>query len=170
MQPPKSDQGLAADRTRISVTISAWRSIKPRRAIVSKAGWRSPPIGSVQLDCGLTRLDFAPIRLAILASRPQAIQVAGLRRRLVIDIHSRAYGGPDHRLLNSDKIDLDRGADQQLLGEDDIVRIEDVYNGSESIPVTQRKRAFKVYRLSAKLSIACPLIPPSRQTSPPRPA
>ena len=56
------------------------------------------------------------------------------------------------------------------LGEDDIVRIEDVYNGSESIPVTQRKRAFKVYLLSAKLSIACPLIPPSRQTSPPRPA
>ena len=58
---------------------------------------------TVQLDRALARLDlqeapgFAPIRLAILASStvdhlPPAIRVAGLRRRLLIEVHSGAYG------------------------------------------------------------------------------
>jgi mannose-1-phosphate guanylyltransferase / mannose-6-phosphate isomerase len=37
--------------------------------------------------------------------------------------------GSDHRLANPRKIDLaDRGADRSYLGEDDIIRIEDIYN------------------------------------------
>ncbi len=58
---------------------------------------------TVQLDRGLARLNlkeapgFAPIRLAVLASStvdhlPPAIRVAGLRRRLLIEVHTGSYG------------------------------------------------------------------------------
>ena len=66
---------------------------------------------TVQLDRALARLDvkeapgFQPIRLAILSSStvdhlPPAIRVAGLRRRLLIEVHSGAYGQYRQDLLN----------------------------------------------------------------------
>jgi FkbH-like protein len=66
---------------------------------------------TVQLDRALARLDlkeapgFAPVRLAILASStvdhlPPAIRVAGLRRRLLIDVHAGTYGQYRRDLLD----------------------------------------------------------------------
>ena len=66
---------------------------------------------TVQLDRALARLDlkeapgFQPVRLAILASStvdhlPPAIRVAGLRRRLLIEVHSGAYGQYRQDLLD----------------------------------------------------------------------
>src|SRR3984957_18463872 len=68
---------------------------------------------TVQLDRALARLDlkeapgFQPVRLAILASStvdhlPPAIRVAGLRRRLLIEVHSGAYGQYRQDLLDAD--------------------------------------------------------------------
>jgi FkbH-like protein len=68
---------------------------------------------TVQLDRALARLDlkeapgFAPIRLAILASStvdhlPPAIRVAGLRRRLLIEVHCGAYGQYRQDLLDAE--------------------------------------------------------------------
>jgi FkbH-like protein len=66
---------------------------------------------TVQLDRALARLNlkeapgFQPIRLAILASStvdhlPPAIRVAGLRRRLLIDLHGGDYGQYRQDLLD----------------------------------------------------------------------
>ena len=66
---------------------------------------------TVQLDRALARLDvkdasgFTPIRVAALASStidhlPPAIRVAGLRRRLLIEVHSGAYGQYRQDLLD----------------------------------------------------------------------
>ncbi len=66
---------------------------------------------TVQLDRALARLElkdasgFQPIRLAILASSTvdhlaPAIRVAGLRRRLLVDLHSGAYGQYRQDLLD----------------------------------------------------------------------
>jgi FkbH-like protein len=66
---------------------------------------------TVQLDRALARLDlkeargFQSVRLAILASStvdhlPPAIRVAGLRRKLLIDVHSGAYGQYRQDLLD----------------------------------------------------------------------
>ena len=66
---------------------------------------------TVQLDRALARLDlkeapgFASVRLAVLASStvdhlPPAIRVAGLRRKLLIEVHSGAYGQYRQDLLD----------------------------------------------------------------------
>ncbi len=66
---------------------------------------------TVQLDRALARLDlkeapgFQPVRLAILASStvdhlPPAIRVAGLRRKLLIDVYTGAYGQYRQDLLD----------------------------------------------------------------------
>jgi FkbH-like protein len=87
---------------------------KPNDGLESLASLAAHRLGfleTVQLDRGLARLDvkeatgFAPVRLAILASStvdhlPPAIRVAGLRRRLLIEVHSGAYGQYRQDLLD----------------------------------------------------------------------
>jgi len=72
--------------------------------LASLAGYRLGFLETVQLDRAFGRLDlkeappgFLPIRLAVLSSSTvdqlaPAIRVAGLRRRLLIDVHIGAYG------------------------------------------------------------------------------
>ena len=75
------------------------------------AGHRLSFLETIQLDRALARLGlkeasgFQPVRLAILASStvdhlPPAIRVAGLRRKLLIDVHGGAYGQYRQDLLD----------------------------------------------------------------------
>ena len=87
---------------------------KPSDALERLAALAAHRLGfleTVQLDRALARLDlkeapgFQPVRLAILASStvdhlPPAIRVAGLRRRLLIEVHSGAYGQYRQELLD----------------------------------------------------------------------
>ncbi len=79
--------------------------------LASLAGHRLGFLETIQLDRALARLGikeaagFQPIRLAILASSTvdhlaPAIRVAGLRRRLLIDVHAGAYGQYRQDLLD----------------------------------------------------------------------
>jgi FkbH-like protein len=79
--------------------------------LAALASYRLGFLETVQLDRALGRLGlkeapgFLPIRLAVLASStvehlPPAIRVAGLRRRLLIDVHSGAYGQYRQELLD----------------------------------------------------------------------
>jgi len=88
---------------------------KPGEALGRLAALAAHRLGfleTVQLDRALARLDlkeapgFAPVRLAILASStvdhlPPAIRVAGLRRRLLIEVQSGTYGQYRQDLLDS---------------------------------------------------------------------
>jgi len=78
--------------------------------LASLAGYRLGFLETIQLDRALDRLrlneapGFSPVRLAILASStvdhlPPAIRVAGLRRKLLIDVHVGAYGQYRQELL-----------------------------------------------------------------------
>ena len=80
--------------------------------LAALAGHRLGFLETVQLDRALARLDlkeapgFTPVRLAILASStvdhlPPAIRVAGLRRRLLIEVHAGSYGQYRQDLLDS---------------------------------------------------------------------
>jgi FkbH-like protein len=80
---------------------------------------------TVQLDRALGRLGlkeapgFSPVRLALLASStvdhvPPAIRVAGLRRKLLIDVHSGVYGQYRQELLDPTSA-LHRFAPQAVL-------------------------------------------------------
>jgi FkbH-like protein len=79
--------------------------------LASLAAYRLGFLETVQLDRALGRLSlkeapgFSPIRLAVLASSTvdhlsPAIRVAGLRRRLLIDVHIGAYGHYRQDLLD----------------------------------------------------------------------
>jgi FkbH-like protein len=79
--------------------------------LAALAAHRLSFLETVQLDRALARLEvkeapgFQPVRLAILASStvdhlPPAIRVAGLRRRLLIDVHSGSYGQYRQDLLD----------------------------------------------------------------------
>jgi FkbH-like protein len=79
--------------------------------LASLAQYRIGYLETLQLDRALSRLTlkpqtgFATVRLAILASStvdhlPPAIRVAGLRRRLLIDLYTAAYGQYRQDLLN----------------------------------------------------------------------
>ena len=79
--------------------------------LAALASHRLSFVETVQLDRALTRLEvrespgFQPVRLAILASStvdhlPPAIRVAGLRRKLLIDVHSGTYGQYRQDLLD----------------------------------------------------------------------
>jgi FkbH-like protein len=81
------------------------------KGLASLAGYRLGPLETVQLDRALGRLGvkeapgFLPVRLAVLASSTidhlsPAIRVAGLRRRLLIDVHTGAYGQYRQELLD----------------------------------------------------------------------
>ena len=81
--------------------------------LAALAGHRLGFLETVQLDRALARLDvkeasgFQTVRLAILSSStvdhlPPAIRVAGLRRRLLIEVHSGSYGQYRQDLLDSD--------------------------------------------------------------------
>jgi FkbH-like protein len=80
--------------------------------LASLAAYRLGFLETVQLDRAFGRLGlqeapgFVPIRLAVLASStidhlPPAIRVAGLRRRLLIDVRSGAYGQYRQELLDA---------------------------------------------------------------------
>jgi FkbH-like protein len=87
---------------------------KPSDGLESLAALAAHRLGfveTVQLDRALTRLDlkeapgFQPVRLAILASStvdhlPPAIRVSGLRRRLLIEVHSGTFGQYRQDLLD----------------------------------------------------------------------
>ncbi len=87
---------------------------KPSDGLERLAGVAAHRLGfleTVQLDRALARLDlkdapgFQPIRVAILASStidhlPPAIRVAGLRRKLLIEVYSGAYGQYRQDLLD----------------------------------------------------------------------
>ena len=79
--------------------------------LAALAGHRLSFLETVQLDRALARLSlkeapgFQPVRLAVLASStvdhlPPAIRVAGLRRKLLIDVHSGTYGQYRQDLLD----------------------------------------------------------------------
>src|SRR5271169_1243369 len=79
--------------------------------LASLAAHRLSFLETIQLDRALARLGvkdapgFQPVRLAILASStvdhlPPAIRVAGLRRKLLIDVHSGTYGQYRQDLLD----------------------------------------------------------------------
>src|SRR5215472_11280668 len=79
--------------------------------LASLAAYRLGFLETVQLDRALSRLGlkeatgFSPIRLAVLASSTldhlaPAIRVAGLRRRLLIDVNAGAYGQYRQDLLD----------------------------------------------------------------------
>ncbi len=101
---------------------------KPTEALEGLASLAACRLGfleTVQLDRALARLElkeapgFQPIRLAILASStvdhlPPAVRVAGLRRRLLIDLHSGAYGQYRQDLLDPNSA-LHRFAPQAVL-------------------------------------------------------
>jgi FkbH-like protein len=81
--------------------------------LASLSQYRLSYLETLQLDRALGRLTlhpgsgFAVVRLAVLASStinhlPPAIRVAGLRRRMMIDVHTGAYGQYRQDLLNSD--------------------------------------------------------------------
>jgi FkbH-like protein len=80
-------------------------------ALSMLAAHRLSFVETIQLDRALARLGvkeasgFQPVRLAILASStvdhlPPAIRVAGLRRKLLVDVHSGTYGQYRQDLLN----------------------------------------------------------------------
>ncbi len=93
---------------------AALAQAKPTEALEGLASLAACRLGfleTVQLDRALARLDlkqapgFQPVRLAILASSTvdhlsPAIRVAGLRRRLLIEVHSGAYGQYRQDLLD----------------------------------------------------------------------
>jgi FkbH-like protein len=79
--------------------------------LATLAGCRLGFLETVQVDKAIGRLGlkeapgFLPFRLAVLSSAtidhlPPAIRVAGLRRRLLIDVHSGAYGQYRQELRN----------------------------------------------------------------------
>ena len=93
---------------------AALHGAKPTECLESLASLAACRLGfleTVQLDRALGRLGlkeapgFLPIRLAILASATvdhlsPAIRVAGLRRKLLIDVHSGGYGQYRQELLD----------------------------------------------------------------------
>jgi FkbH-like protein len=107
---------------------AALAQTKPTDALDGLAALATRRLGfleTVHLDRALARLDlkeapgFQPIRLAILASStvdhlPPAIRVAGLRRRLLIEVHSGAYGQYRQDLLDAGSV-LHRFAPQAAL-------------------------------------------------------
>jgi FkbH-like protein len=107
---------------------AALAQAKPTDALEGLASLAACRLGfleTVQLDRALARVGlkeapgFQPIRLAILASSTvdhlaPAIRVAGLRRRLLIDLHSGAYGQYRQDLLDPGSA-LHRFAPQAVL-------------------------------------------------------
>src|SRR5271156_21673 len=93
---------------------AALHGAKPTECLESLASLAACRLGfleTVQLDRALGRLGlkeapgFLPIRLAILASSTvdhlsPAIRVSGLRRKLLIDVHSGGYGQYRQELLD----------------------------------------------------------------------
>src|SRR5258708_33078425 len=87
----------------LRVALDAGRPTDCLESLASIASFRLGFLETVQLDRAFGRLGlkeapgFLPIRLAVLASSTvdhlaPAIRVAGLRRRLLIDVHAGAYG------------------------------------------------------------------------------
>jgi FkbH-like protein len=112
MRPKMSWLPVASDfRGDLGVALET-RSLADRlEKIASLAGHRLGYLQTIQLDRALGRLTLEPssgftsIRLAILASSTvdhlaPAIRVAGLRRRLMIDVHVGAYGQYRQDLLD----------------------------------------------------------------------
>jgi FkbH-like protein len=111
-RPTMSWLPIAPDfRDGLRTALRAERPTDSLEKLATLASFRLGFLETVQLDRALGRLglkeapDFLPIRLAVLASSTidhllPAIRVAGLRRRLLIDIHSGAYGQYRQDLLD----------------------------------------------------------------------
>jgi FkbH-like protein len=95
----------------LSAALSQARPAEGLERLAALAAHRLSFLETVQLDRALARLDlkdaagFTPIRLAIVASStvdhlPPAIRVAGLRRRLLIEVHNGSYGQYRQELLD----------------------------------------------------------------------
>jgi FkbH-like protein len=98
-------------RDDLSAALARPKPVEGVEALSALAGHRLSFVEAVQLDRALTRLEvkeapgFQPVRLAILASStvdhlPPAIRVAGLRRKMLIDVHSGTYGQYRQDLLD----------------------------------------------------------------------
>jgi FkbH-like protein len=98
-------------REDLRTALDKGRPIDCLENLATLAAYRLGFLETVQLDRALGRLGlkeapgFLPIRLAVLASSTvdhllPAIRVAGLRRRLLIDVHSGAYGQYRQELLD----------------------------------------------------------------------
>jgi hypothetical protein len=95
----------------LRAALSCGKPPEALEGLTALAAHRLGFLETVQLDKVLARLGlkeapgFQPMRLAILASStvdhlPPAIRVAGLRRKLLIDVHSGAYGQYRQDLLD----------------------------------------------------------------------
>jgi FkbH-like protein len=110
--PTMSWLPIASDfRGGLRAALDASRSADCLEKLASLASFRLGVLETVQLDRALDRLSvkeapaFLPIRLAFLASSTidhllPAIRVAGLRRRLLIEVHAGAYAQYRQDLLD----------------------------------------------------------------------
>ena len=98
-------------REDLGVALAQAKPTDGLEGLASLAACRLGFLETIQLDRALARLGakeapgYAPVRLAILASSTvdhlsPAIRVAGLRRKLLIDVHSGAYGQYRQDLLD----------------------------------------------------------------------
>ena len=112
-------------REDLGVALAQAKPTDGLEGLASLAACRLGFLETIQLDRALARLGvkeapgYAPVRLAILASSTvdhlsPAIRVAGLRRKLLIDVHSGAYGQYRQDLLDPDSA-LHRFAPQAVL-------------------------------------------------------
>ena len=103
---------IAGDfRADLSAALARDKPTDGLEGLTSLAAHRLSFLETVQLDRALARLGlkeapgFQPVRLAVLASStvdhlPPAIRVAGLRRKLLIDVHNGSYGQYRQDLLD----------------------------------------------------------------------
>jgi FkbH-like protein len=110
--PPLSWLPIAPDfRDDLRAALDQAKPVDGLERLAALAAHRLGFLETVQLDRALARLDlkeapgFQAVRLAVLASStidhlPPAIRVAGLRRRLLIEVHSGAYGQYRQDLLD----------------------------------------------------------------------
>src|ERR1700683_3251838 len=110
--PPLSWLPIAPDfRDDLRAALDQAKPVDGLERLAALAAHRLGFFETVQLDRALARLDlkeapgFQAVRLAVLASStidhlPPAIRVAGLRRRLLIEVHSGAYGQYRQDLLD----------------------------------------------------------------------
>ena len=104
---------VAADfRGNLGAALGETRPAEGLERLAALAGHRLGFLETLQLDRALARLGsteaagFAPVRLAIVASSTvdhlaPAIRVAGLRRRLLIEVHNGSYGQYRQDLLDA---------------------------------------------------------------------
>jgi FkbH-like protein len=98
-------------RNDLRAALDQAKPVDALEGLAALAGHRLGFLETVQLDRALARVNlkeatgFQPVRLAVLSSStvdhlPPAIRIAGLRRRLLVEVHSGAYGQYRQDLLD----------------------------------------------------------------------